>query len=153
MLPIDFPQRNRILTGQKDDQGNPLDEIIDLPSYTNEQVCVSHWQLTDEEKQQLAESGGIWVWLIYPAMLPIRISSLCPINWPNLSECAIRVNTLHESPTELLTFWELSGEEIELIQATGRFWFIIQSGNTQPPIWFQINSPFENHENTQTAEA
>lgn len=60
MKPIAFPQSNKTLLPP---QGME-EECGDLPVYTNGRMCVSLWELTEEEKKELAENGRIWVFVV-----------------------------------------------------------------------------------------
>lgn len=142
MLPIDFPERNRILHGPRDEQGNPTTDILDLPSYSNDTVCVCCWQLTDEEKHHLLASRSIWVFMWYGQIDPIRLSTLCPIDNPTLNTDPITLNILYADEQYCITCWEFTDDEIELMQTTSVFWFTIKSGRTQPPVGFSVLSPF-----------
>ncbi|MBN8824429.1 MULTISPECIES: hypothetical protein [unclassified Spirosoma] len=142
MLPIDFPGRNRILHGPRDEQGNPTSDILDLPSFTNDVVCISCWQLTDEEKQQLRQSLGIYVFLFYSQIDPIHISAICPIRNYSVVVEPVALNILYKDDEKCITYWELSDDEIDYIQHTGTIWFTIQSGDTQPPVGFMTENPF-----------
>ncbi|WP_080056845.1 hypothetical protein [Spirosoma aerolatum] len=147
MLPIDFPGRNRILHGPRDEQGNPTSDIIDLPSFTDDQVCVSRWELSDDEKQQLRHSLGIYVFLWYDSIDPIYLSVLCPINDDETIKVQpVQKDVLYKGEDRgekfCITYWEFTDDEIELIQTIGAFWFVIQSGETQPPVGFMAENPF-----------
>ncbi|MFA6714991.1 MAG: hypothetical protein WCS27_06420 [Victivallaceae bacterium] len=58
MIPVDFKERNRTLV--KPDSMTD-EECISLPVFTNGQVCVSCWEMSEEEKQELLKTGKVWL--------------------------------------------------------------------------------------------
>lgn len=142
-LPVKFPGYNRILHGPRDEQGNSLTDILDLPTFTNDVVCVSCWELNDYEKQQLNQTLGIYIYVFDAPRLPIYLSALCPNLNFNVGVAPIMLDSVYSDDEKYITYWELSDDEIEYIQRSGKIWFTIQSGETQPPVGFLTQSPFE----------
>jgi len=61
--PIGFPQANGILERPK---GTTKEECSSLEVYRDGMRCISRWQLTDEEIEELKKNGGklyLWVWM------------------------------------------------------------------------------------------
>lgn len=58
MEPAKFPQSNKILTAPKG-----LDNCGVLPVFTNGEICVSLWKLSDEEVQKIIETKHVWLFV------------------------------------------------------------------------------------------
>lgn len=139
MLPVDFPERNKILHGPKDS------DILDLPVFNDDVACISCWELTDDEKQHISKSRAIWIDLHSREWEPqMNISALCPFGRKYTAQ---RLPVQWFEKDRAIYCWPLTDDEIELIQFTGKIWFTIVSGYTQPPVGFFTRSPFVEHEN------
>lgn len=58
MIPVDFPQRNRVLEKPK---GMTDEECSDLEIFTDGKVCVSCWQLNKEELELIQKTGKVYL--------------------------------------------------------------------------------------------
>lgn len=58
-----------------------------------------------------------------------------------LPACIISPNPMQNYPGEIVSVWELSDEELELIKTTKRVYVRIQ-GQAQPPILLEVKNPF-----------
>ncbi len=60
MIPVSFPEVNKTL-------GPPVgmtdEECSSLPIFTDGQVCISCWSLTDEEIADVVKKRQLWVWI------------------------------------------------------------------------------------------
>ncbi len=77
MKPIDFPESNKNLLKP---EGMTDEECGSLPVLTDGQVCVSCWELSEEEKKQLLETGKIWL-MVYSGQTqpPVCLTTEKPI--------------------------------------------------------------------------
>jgi len=66
MIPVDFPQRNRILTAPKKWDEAKYGPCADLPVYNNHDVTATCWRLTLKERFMLL-LGFRNLWLIVKA--------------------------------------------------------------------------------------
>lgn len=73
--PIGFPQANCILARPPD---MAEEECASLEVFRNGEVCVSKWQLTDEELEALRKNGGKVFVLVWGATQPPV--AITPIN-------------------------------------------------------------------------
>ena len=79
MNPVRFPEVNRIL-GKPETMTD--DECQSLPVHTDGKICVSCWELTDEELADLVKTRRLWL-LVYsghtqPPVLPMTCSGGMP---------------------------------------------------------------------------
>jgi hypothetical protein len=58
MKAINFPESNKNLLKP---EGWTDEECSSLHVFTDGQVCVSCWELSEEEKKELLETGKIWL--------------------------------------------------------------------------------------------
>ena len=81
MKAINFPESNKHLLKPK---GWTDDECDSLPVLTNGKICVSCWELSEEEKKQLLETGKIWlmVWSGH-TQPPVCLTTIKPIATEN----------------------------------------------------------------------
>lgn len=56
--PIDWYGKNRVLKAPKE---TTEEQVQDLHVFTNDVVCVSRWQLSEEALKEVAETGCIFV--------------------------------------------------------------------------------------------
>jgi len=68
MTPIAFPEANKTLVAK---------DCLDLPVFDDGQTILSMYQLTDEEKRQVAETGviSLWVWTRQGTQPPVMITA------------------------------------------------------------------------------
>jgi len=55
---------------------------------------------------------------------------------PGVSEKECSPLPVFTDGRQCISCWELSKDDIEKINKTGRIWLSVQSGLTQPPVWF-----------------
>jgi hypothetical protein len=58
MTPTNFPESNRTLVKPAN---LTEEECGSLPIFTDGQICVSCWELSEEEKQKILKTGKIWL--------------------------------------------------------------------------------------------
>lgn len=56
MRPTHFPESNRTLTAPPG-----MDDCEDLPVWTDGTICASRWELSDEERQAIADGAPVWL--------------------------------------------------------------------------------------------
>lgn len=70
MRAIDFEQSNKNLGAPEGQEEN----VFALPVFTNGAVCISCWEMNEEERREVSETGKIWlgVWsgVTQPPVLP-----------------------------------------------------------------------------------
>lgn len=79
---IPFAQANNILGAPK---GMTQEECNSLELYRDGRYCISKWQFTDEEIEELKRNGGkMYLWVLGSNMQPVIVSALDP--WRTLDE-------------------------------------------------------------------
>jgi hypothetical protein len=77
MQPVEFPQANTKLVAPG---------CGDLPVMHAGTVIVSCWELTDEDRQRIADGGKIWLAIYGGIHPPVSLQTDCPIqdpaDWP-----------------------------------------------------------------------
>lgn len=81
MQPIKFPEQNKVFA-ENQPEYNPLPAYVDAGS---EGVVISCWELDEEEKKQIAETGRIYLGMLtfHQPLQPIRSSILNPFPMDN----------------------------------------------------------------------
>ncbi len=75
MIPVDFPERNKVLEKPK---GMTDEECHDLEIFTDGKQCVSCWQLNKEELELIQQTGKVWLLIVSgqtqpPVLLTIEL--------------------------------------------------------------------------------
>lgn len=74
--PIGFPQANNILGRPP---GVSAEDCASLEVFQNGKQCISRWQLTESELEQLKRNGGkLYLWVWGATQPPIYVSSEDP---------------------------------------------------------------------------
>ena len=77
MDPIEFPEVNLALVAPKGDE----DSVREMPAYTDGEFCISCWQMSPEEIEQLKKNDGklwLWVWSLPTSQPPVLIDVANP---------------------------------------------------------------------------
>lgn len=77
MYAKNFPEANRVIgrpNGMTEDECNPL-HVADAVYMGNYPVIISCWELTDEERERIANGADIYLHVLGGAMLPVIIST------------------------------------------------------------------------------
>ena len=76
--PIGFREANNILERPT---GMTKDECSSLEVYRDGQYCISRWQLTDQELEELKKNGGkMYVLIVGSTQPPVCITPITPFN-------------------------------------------------------------------------
>lgn len=75
-LPVSFPEANGVLKGWPADETRP--EVVDLPIHRHQGGVISCWQLSDEERRQVAETGVVWLHAMALTHPPVAVSGAYP---------------------------------------------------------------------------
>ena len=71
MKPIEFPEQNVVYTRP---EGMTDEECGSLPTFQGGGSIISCWQLDEWERQQVLESGVIWLHVITDRQPPVLLS-------------------------------------------------------------------------------
>jgi hypothetical protein len=66
MKPKKFPEANMLLKAPPGLE----DEVSDLTVFKNENVIISCWELNEEEKKQVQETGTVWLGVMSQTTMP-----------------------------------------------------------------------------------
>ncbi|MCZ7645269.1 MAG: hypothetical protein M5U26_08295 [Planctomycetota bacterium] len=79
--PIGFPLANCILQRPP---GMTAEECGSLEVYRDGRQCISRWQLTDAELEELKRNGGkLYVWILIDPQPPVALSPFEPRATPD----------------------------------------------------------------------
>lgn len=70
MKPIAFAQANKDLQPSGQQYSGDVTQVVSLPVFTNEEQCISCWQLSIWERLQLLFSGKLWLQVLSGSTQP-----------------------------------------------------------------------------------
>ena len=70
--PKQFPKQNLVFRGWPEDENRAA--VLDLPTYQSEGAIVSCWKLSQEELENVAVTGEVWVMVQGTGQPPIYIT-------------------------------------------------------------------------------
>jgi len=79
MTPISFPQVTKVFTAP---EGVSPEDCGSLPVHDTGQALVSCWQLTEEERAEVARTGVVWLWVFGRGTPPVAVEGRSPFDPP-----------------------------------------------------------------------
>jgi len=74
-IPVEFEEMNGVRTAPKGREG----EVLPLPVWTDGNICVSCWQLDEDETDRIAAEGRVWLRVMSGSTQPpVAISAFKP---------------------------------------------------------------------------
>ncbi len=79
MTPISFPQVTKVFTAP---EGVSPEDCGSLPVHDTGQALVSCWQLTEEERAEVARTGVVWLWVFGRGHPMVSVEARSPFETP-----------------------------------------------------------------------
>lgn len=73
---VEFPECNFVWKGWP--AGDGRTEVLDMACYRDPEQTVSCWELTDEEREEVARTGKVWLHVLTQRHPPVLVTGLKP---------------------------------------------------------------------------